>query len=74
MENEKIEQNSSNENEIKNPDNIQNQNIINDNQNDYKNENKIQENLKIKPNDNNESNELTQQTLYEECDSDNSAL
>ena len=74
MENEKIEQNPSNENEIKNPDNIQNQNIINDNQNDYKNENKIQENLKIKPNDNNESNELTQQTLYEECDSDNSAL
>ena len=30
--------------------------------------------MKIKPNDNNESNELTQQTLYEECDSDNSAL
>ena len=74
MENEKIEQNPSNENEIKNPDNIQNQNIINDNQNDVKNENKIQENLQIKPNDNNESNELTQQTLYEECDSDNSAL
>ena len=74
MENEKIEQNPSNENEIKNPDNIQNQNIIKDNQNDYKNENKIQETLQIKPNDNNESNELTQQTLYEECDSDNSAL
>ena len=74
MENEKIEQNPSNENEIKNPDNIENQNIINDNQNDVKNENKIQENLQIKPNDSNESNELTQQTLYEECDSDNSAL
>ena len=88
MENENIEQNHSNENEIKNFDN--NQNIINDNQNDNynisnqaninkidelnkennnNNDNKIQENLNKK-----ESNKLLQQTLYEEYDSDNSAL
>ena len=88
MENEKTEKSPSNENEIQNVEKVEkkeNQNKINDNQNDIKNDNnnnnnndindnKIQDNLQIKTNIKSESNELTQQTLYEECDSDNSAL
>ena len=88
MENEKTEKSPSNENEIQNVEKVEkkeNQNKINDNQNDIKNDNnnnnnndindnKIQDILQIKTNIKSESNELTQQILYEECDSDNSAL